>query len=218
MTSAQINFASTASDRAVPRCSSCLLRKLPGSCEFSDSELAFMEDFKTSHGRAWSGQILVQEGQRQPALYTLFSGWAMSYRTFPGGQRQILGVHLKGDLLGLDTVLCGDSYCTVEAVTDITFCVLDHRQMDKLFRDKAMARRLAVAQAEQTRRMTTRLAVRGALDAPQNLAYFILELFADSRRSTCTGFCGRCEAKDYCLWSADGLRSGTTSVCFASLN
>lgn len=66
----------------------------------------------------------------------------------------------------------------MEAVTDITFCILDHRQMDSLFRNKAMARRLAVAQAEQTRRMTNRLAVRGALDAPQNLAYFILELFA----------------------------------------
>jgi CRP-like cAMP-binding protein len=56
--------------------------------------------------------------------------------------------------------------------------VLDYRQLDNLFSNKAMARRLAVAQAEQTRRLTSRLAVRAALDAPQNLAYFILELFA----------------------------------------
>lgn len=120
---ASINFRKL--EQSVPWCDRCTLRNGCGFEDFSPEELAFMVDFKIGHGRAWVGEVILEEAPQKPRCYTLFSGWAVRYRLLPGGQRHVVGILLPGDMIGLQSALCGASDEVVEAVTDVTFCILD---------------------------------------------------------------------------------------------
>ncbi len=163
--------------RSVPWCGTCRLRQNCGPEDFSQSDLAFMSTFKLAHEHAWSGDVLLREDQTQPRLLTLYSGWAVRCRTLPSGERQILGVLLSGDLIGLESVISNAQGCSVEAVTDVTFCVLDSARIDELLGGRTLGRRLLSVLLLDIQQVSDRLAVIGSCDALRNLAHFICDLY-----------------------------------------
>ena len=50
---------------------------------------------------------LIQAGDPAASLLTILSGLAFRYSMLPNGRRQILGIYLLGDTIGLDTLLTG---------------------------------------------------------------------------------------------------------------
>jgi CRP-like cAMP-binding protein len=106
----------------------------------------------------------------------LFSGWAVRCRLLPGGQRHVVGILLPGDMIGLQSALCGASDEVVEAVTDVTFCILDDRRLRELFRTNGLGNRLARMLAWENLQLANRLAVAGACSARASLAHLICDL------------------------------------------
>ncbi len=136
-----------------------------------------MHAFKIAHERTWAGDLLLAQDHPGPRLLTLYSGWAIRSRSLASGERQILSVLLPGDLIGLETVFRGGQSDSVEALTDVTFCVFDSRRLDELLNVKTLARRLLSLLALDQQQLSERLTIIGACDAPRNLAQFICDLY-----------------------------------------
>jgi CRP-like cAMP-binding protein len=164
-------------ERAVPWCDRCTLRSGCGSKDFTQEELSFMMDFKVSHGRAWAGETIIEEGEAQQRCYTLYSGWAIRYRPLPNGHRHILSILLPGDPLGLHGALCGTSSDVFEAVTDVTFCVFDGTKLRTALGVRGLAERIARLLACENLQLANRLAVTGGSSARASLSHLVLELY-----------------------------------------
>jgi CRP-like cAMP-binding protein len=162
-----------------PWCRSCPLRKLPAFEDFDEAELRFMERFKLEHRLVMAGADLQVERMKRRFLATLFSGWAMRYKVLPDGRRHVVAVLLPGDLIGLDTVVYGVAQSSVQALTDLTYCALDVRQVAGfLTTDSRVAYRILWRATDYLQRQEFR-AVRSAVGtATERLAGFFVDLHA----------------------------------------
>src|SRR5262245_50702228 len=110
-------------------CQSCQLRRKSLFRPLSKGELQFVSAMKRRHIEVAAGATLIEEGAANVAIYTLYEGWAIRYRMLPNGSRQILDFVLPGDLIGLSTVLIGTIGHAVAALTPVSACVLDAKQL-----------------------------------------------------------------------------------------
>jgi CRP-like cAMP-binding protein len=179
-------LATRAPARNVPWCDRCALRSGCGFEDFSEEELSFMMNFKLGHGRAWAGEIIVDETVQKPHCYTLFSGWAVRSRLLAGGQRNVLSILLPGDPMGLESALCGTSADVFEAVTDVTFCVFDTARLRAMLNTPGFGNRIVRLLAWENVRMANRLAATAACNARDNLTDLIFDLYLRLERRRMT--------------------------------
>lgn len=150
--------------------------------DFTVAEAEFMAQFKKAHGRAWAGEVLISPDEPGTRLFTLYSGLAAKCRTLPSGQRQLLTVVLPGDLVGLQGLYTGKAWYSVEALTDVTFCVFEPGRWHELLAVPSLAKRVSWLQALEQRHTEERLAAIGAGDARHSVAHFVLDLYVRLRR------------------------------------
>ena len=116
-------------------CFECALRRSGAFKPVSDMELAFINEMKSDHLVCPPGAEIIAAGQEQVELYTLYSGWAFRFKMLPDGRRQILNIHLPGDLIGLQGAMFEAPSYGVEALTEVQICVLPRRKVWPLFRN-----------------------------------------------------------------------------------
>jgi CRP-like cAMP-binding protein len=146
------------------------------------ADLAFVH--RTTSGRhdfAQESDILRADA-RDCGPFTLWDGWAYSYRDLPEGkagpQRQILDILLPGDLFGLGTALTGRTGSTVRTLTACTVCIHDSGAFSKLYtRRPELARGLVATMARDAERINARLTVIGQGTSVQRMAHLILEIW-----------------------------------------
>jgi CRP/FNR family transcriptional regulator, anaerobic regulatory protein len=162
----------------VPWCDRCILRSNGGFKDFAPDELAFMVDFKLRHGRAWAGDTIFDPTGPAPLCCTIFSGWAAQYRLSPDGKRQVINVLFPGDTIGLEAALGGVALHAVQAVTDVTFCVLDGARLRDLVNTGGLGLRLLHLLAHQNLQLSRHLSIMNAGTGRANLASFIYETYS----------------------------------------
>jgi CRP-like cAMP-binding protein len=114
-------------------CFECALRRCGAFKPIGDMELAFINEMKRDHLVCPPGSEIIAAGQEQAELYTLYAGWAIRCKTLPDGRRQILNIHLPGDLIGLQGAMFEASSYSVEALTEVQLCLLPRRKIWSLF-------------------------------------------------------------------------------------
>ena len=114
-------------------CFECALRACGAFKPISELELAVINEMKRDHLPLPAGSEIIAAGQDQAELYTLYAGWAFRFKTLPDGRRQILTIHLPGDLIGLQGAMFDAASYGVEALTDVEVCVLPRRKVWQLF-------------------------------------------------------------------------------------
>ena len=114
-------------------CFECALRRNPAFKLINESQVAFVNEIKREHLVLAAGDEIIKAGQEQAELYTLYAGWAIRHRTLPDGRRQILNIHLPGDLIGLQGALFDAATYSVEALTEVQLCLLPRRKAWSLF-------------------------------------------------------------------------------------
>ena len=108
--------------QAVP-CSSCPLRALPLFTIDNDEDVALIQRLKRDHVARGAGEVLIDEGEGDAPLYTLFAGWAFRFKTLSDGRRQILNFLLPGDFIGVQQRMTDAALHGVQALTDVSLCV-----------------------------------------------------------------------------------------------
>jgi CRP-like cAMP-binding protein len=116
-------------------CLECELRRCGAFKPIGEVELAFINEMKRDHLHLPAGAEIIAAGQDQAELYTLYAGWAFRYKTLPDGRRQILNIHLPGDLVGLQGAMFEAAAYNVEALTEVQLCLLPRRKIWSLFQN-----------------------------------------------------------------------------------
>src|SRR5918912_955225 len=100
--------------------------------QFSDAELAFLNDIKLGNSALPANQDLVQAGEVGGHLYLLAEGWAFRYKRLQDGRRFILDFLLPGDLIGVQSGLLGIIDHSVRSLTPARLCVIDGSRLDEM--------------------------------------------------------------------------------------
>ena len=69
-------------------------------------------------------------------LFTLYDGWAFTYKLLPDGRRQILDFLLPGSFIGLHVLWFKAMPHSVQTLTSVSLCVFDKEKFRDLLRRK----------------------------------------------------------------------------------
>ena len=136
-----------------------------------------LEDVVSHRIRLRKGEVLLHSGDSFHALYAIRTGSCKSVVTTPGGQQQIAGYHIGGDILGAEAIFANAHDATVTALEDSEFCVLPFDRVESLARQNGdFQHRLALLLSREIARERRMMTMLGTMRAEQRLAAFLLDL------------------------------------------
>lgn len=122
-----------------------------------------------------AGTALFEEGRPVDCLALVKTGWMISSVLLDDGQRQILRVHLNGDLLNPAGVACASSPCTVTAAADSVVCRFPPSALTVLFDEHPrLAALFFSVSLMETVELGDRLTAIGRTSGKARLAHFFL--------------------------------------------
>ena len=175
-----LRTAATAQVRAVPRaipaCSQCALLPL---CipHCGDQVDARVDTLVGQRIRVPKGETLVFAGAPFNALFAIRSGSCKSVIMTLGGQEQVAGYHIAGDIVGAEGIHAGHYECTITALEDSEFCTLIFERMEALADEsREFQRSLNALLSREIGRERKVMLMLGTMRAEQRLASFLLDL------------------------------------------
>lgn len=115
-------------------CNQCPLRALPLFVPYAPGDLELIQSLKKRMVSVAAGHSIIQEGQADAPLFTLFTGWAFRFKTLSDGRRQILNFLLPGDFIGVQQKMTEASAHGVEALSDVSLCTFQRDALWALHR------------------------------------------------------------------------------------
>lgn len=138
-----------------------------------------MQRIKIGELTVTPGTVVVMEGQATSRLYTTPSGMGLRYKTLEDGRRQVLNFVFPGDLIGLQSVLLKESEHSVEATTEMTFCIFEKGALWKAYKSEPeRAYALTWASAVEEHFLGEALASLGQRDAAERIAWTLVRIHA----------------------------------------
>lgn len=160
------------------KCSNCPIRHLPLFDPLSPSDIEFMEKFKVGEMKMEPGAPILAEGANTPQIYTALSGMGLRYKLLENGRRQVIGLVLPGDFVGLQAGVMNKMTHSVEATTAMTLCVFDRSELWSLFRTyPARGFDLTWLAANEERFLGEALAALGQREAYELLAWALARIW-----------------------------------------
>jgi len=161
-------------------CEQCPLRRRLNFRDFSPEELAFIQSLKAGELQAEAGMSIMREGEQNPQLYTVLTGWGFRYKILEDGRRQILNYVLPGDLVGLQGNVMREMQHSVEALTKMTLCMFERDKLPVLFQTHpSLAFDITWLAAREESMLDEHLLSIGRRSARERAAYLLA--FLDSR-------------------------------------
>lgn len=113
-------------------CEQCALSQFCLARDLLGPEKAHFNSVISSRRLLERGQNLFMVGDRFYALYILHSGSAKSYILSEGGEQQITGFHLPGELIGIDGLDTYTHAYGIEILETSSVCELPMAELDRL--------------------------------------------------------------------------------------
>jgi len=88
--------------------------------ELTSDELDLLERLRGPAARFARHAEIRRAGDKVQGVFLLLDGWVLSSAEMPGGQRQVLKVHMPGDMLGSPSMVLLQAMETLTAVTPVT--------------------------------------------------------------------------------------------------
>lgn len=130
------------------------------------------------------GSYLSKQGDPAGSMYLLLEGWTASEMFLPDGSRQMLKVHLAGDMIGLPGLPLETVPDSVVALTDITVSPINAEALGGLFiENPRVAALLFLISQEERFLLMDRLTTVGRVASVGRLAGFLLQLHARMLRA-----------------------------------
>ena len=77
-------------------------------------------------------QPIRREGDPVNGVFFLLAGWAASSVILRDGQRQVIKVHVPGDMLGFPSLVLSSAGETLEAITDASVCPISNAAIGRV--------------------------------------------------------------------------------------
>ena len=172
--------------RAAASCSSCCLQGvcLPGG--LTADRLGDMDELTRVKRRVARGSALYRSGDAFESLYAIRSGSFKSVGVSRGGQEKVTGLHLPGEVMGLDAINAKRHGYDAVALEDSEACIIPYARLTQLAlrTPDLQAQLLRILSGDISRDQGLMLLL-GGMDAEQRIAAFLLSL---SRRYQKLGY------------------------------
>ena len=159
-----------------------LLRKLERIVPLSDEEVRAVEDLPITIRDVSARQDIMWEADRPYRACLVLDGWMYSYKLIQGGRRQILSLHVAGDIPDLQSLRLKVADFSLGALTKATVALIPHQSLQVLtLRHASLAVafwHLTLIEAAVFREWMTGL---GRRSAPERLAHLLCELYVKQR-------------------------------------
>lgn len=162
--------------RGTSACETCGVREL-SLCGTTGGGAAAALSTASKHFAIGAKHTLFEEGDRATAVYTVVSGSLLFSKILQDGRRQIIGIALPGDFIGL--TLPESHAFTATALDQVELCRIDKRAFaDLLDRSPDLMRRLHAMSARELARAQDHMMLLGRLHSEEKVASFLICLQA----------------------------------------
>lgn len=166
------------------RCAVCKSRSTGLICGLSARARGRLEQDRVTHAFR-RGQPIFHAGSPAQALYVVQSGRVKIFRTWRGGEEQVIRLLGPGELLGYRPILANEPYvASAEAVENSTLCVIPAATVRELLRDvPELALQLLAKLASELRASEDLLMDLIHRPVRQRAARLLLSLLEDNHRA-----------------------------------
>jgi CRP/FNR family transcriptional regulator len=153
----------------------CLAEHLGRYVVLSTKECAALDGLTSAVRHYRRGTTIRPEHGPAGDIYVVQSGWIFCSALLEDGRRQIVRLHFRGDLLGLDSLAFAEAPDAMIALTDAEVCLIDRAKLAALFADhpRLGALLFAVQQVDRVT-LTDRLVSLGRASARGRVAALLL--------------------------------------------
>jgi len=113
-------------------CASCSLQQLCLPATVEGADLERLDRVIRARRPLRRGERLYRQGDAARALFVSREGAFKTVTGDAGGESQIIGLHLPGELIGLDGMGSGHHLCDAEALQPASVCELPMSQLEEL--------------------------------------------------------------------------------------
>lgn len=153
------------------------MHRLHEFLEPSCADLDAFEKAKTERLELEKKAVIRRQGEKMDAIYFLASGWVASCVDTESGRRQIVKIHLPGDLLGVPSICLERSAASLVALTKASVDVIPLTAFARLFRESTQFAFSMLLSSQQERvLLMDRVTSIGRTLAPQRIAALLLHI------------------------------------------
>ena len=113
-------------------CAGCRFSQLCLPCGFDHNEFEQFEQIVKHERTLKKGEALFEQGDSLKSLYMVHAGFVKVSLMAENGDRQIVGFHMPGEMLGFDAIENDAHTCTAEALESSNICELPYDQLSNL--------------------------------------------------------------------------------------
>ncbi|MFZ4536326.1 fumarate/nitrate reduction transcriptional regulator Fnr [Propionivibrio sp.] len=167
-------------------CSNCNLRELCLPLGLKKEELAKFDDLVSTRKRIMRGDHLYHTDQSFDSIYAVRSGFFKTCVLDEAGREQVTGLHMTGELLGLDGISTETHSCNAVALVDSEVCTIPFSHLEDLSREiHTLQKHFHKVMSREIIRDHGVMLLLGTMRAEERLAAFLLNL---SQRFTARGY------------------------------
>ncbi|OKY27004.1 fumarate/nitrate reduction transcriptional regulator Fnr [Thalassotalea sp. PP2-459] len=158
-------------------CQSCSLSELCLPFSLNEQELQTLDNIINRKRPIQKGEQLFHDGDKMNSLYAIRSGTFKTFTINEGGEAQITGFHLAGDLLGFEAIALSEHSSFATALETSMVCEIPYETLDSLSNSmpklKKQILRMMSSEIKTDQAMLTLL---NRKNAEQRLATFLSSL------------------------------------------
>lgn len=122
-------------DQVRQQCARCDLRELCLPAGLTPEDVDLVDGVVADRKSLASGEALYHAGSPFRALYVIKAGALKTQAVSEGGELQILGFHLPGEILGFDALATERHQCSAEALEASSVCRLPYNELERISAD-----------------------------------------------------------------------------------
>ena len=158
-------------------CGGCAMRKVCVPSDMEGDDLARFEDSAHARRRIRAGQHLFRSGDACDSIFAVRSGFVRTSTLTDDGREQVIGFHMMGEVIGVDTLGGGVHATDAVALVDSEVCEISLAVLQSLSRDMpSLQRKLYQMINEQFQLEREAMLLLGSLRAEDRVASFLLNL------------------------------------------
>jgi CRP/FNR family transcriptional regulator, anaerobic regulatory protein len=167
-------------------CSSCCLREVCLPCGLDKAGMGAMDELARGKRRIAKGAPLYRSGDAFGSLFAIRGGSFKSVGSSRAGEQKVTGLHLPGEVMGLEAINTRRHGYDAIALEDSEVCIIPYAQLTQLSQrmPQLQGQLLRILSGDISRDQGLMLLL-GAMDAEQRVAAFLLSL---SRRYQKLGY------------------------------
>src|SRR3954470_15796721 len=114
-------------------CAACSMHQLCLPMGLDDADIGRLDQIIGRRRRISKDESLYRRGDAFTNLYAIRFGHFKTYQINTGGEQQITGFQMAGELLGMDAISTDRHHCDAVALEDSEVCEIPFARLEELF-------------------------------------------------------------------------------------